>query len=88
MKRLLTALFGLLLVAAPAAHAQFYYVTNADGVTITITGYYDAPGHPVAIPPSINNLTVTEIGTNAFSGDGVTGVTIPGGVTNIEDGAS
>jgi hypothetical protein len=85
---------GLLLLAAPgAAQAQFYYSENPNvgfsnnAVTITITGYYGPDGN-VSIPATIDGLTVTGIGQDAFyECIGVTNVTIPGSVTSIGDGA-
>ena len=81
-------LLSLLLLAAPtAAQAQFDYTTNADGVSITITGY-TGPGGAVTIPTNINGLTVTSIGEEAFLlYSGLTSVGIPGSVTNIGSGA-
>jgi len=84
----------LLLFSVAAVHAQFTYTTNAGGTSITITG---GPGGAVNIPGSINGLTVTSIGEQAFGGywaEGgiyfqpnvlLTSVTIPGSVTNIGD---
>ena len=61
--------------------SQFTCTTNA-GV-ITITGY-TGPGGAVTIPSSINSLTVTSIGSNAFENfTNLTGVTIPSSVTSI-----
>jgi hypothetical protein len=76
-------LFGLLLLTAPEiAQAQFSYTTNADGISITITGY-SGPGGAVTIPTNINGLTVSSIGTNAFYDDTeLTSVIIPESVTN------
>ena len=78
------ALVGLLLLAAPAAlQAQFDYTTNADGASVTITGY-TGPGGAVTIPTNINGLTVTTIGPDAFLENyGLTSITIPGTVTSI-----
>jgi hypothetical protein len=93
MTRTWPVLLGLLLLAAPAVvQAQFSYTTNADGITLTITGY-SGPGGAVSIPAAINDLQVINIGENAFaSGEfdenrSLTGVTIPFGVTNIGSGA-
>ena len=61
----------------------FTYTTN--GGAITITGYNPAGGSNVVIPSSINGYPVTSIGFGAFSGAGITSVTIPASVTNIED---
>ena len=85
MKSTWPVLFGLLLLAAPAtAQAQFSYTTNADGVSLTITGY-TGPPWAVTIPATINGLTVAGIGDDAFFDSGVTNVTIPDGVTSIGD---
>ena len=60
MKKLLSAIFGLMLVAAPAsvqaANPVFLYFTNS-GNTITITNY-TGPGI-VAVPSTITGLNVT-----------------------------
>jgi hypothetical protein len=73
----------LLLLGAPALQAQFEYTTNADGASVTITGY-TGTGGDVIIPAIINNLAVTSIGTNAFEDCAtLTGVIIPEGVTSI-----
>ena len=75
----------LLLLAAPAAQAQFSYSTN-DG-TITINGYTGSGG-ALTIPIRINGLPVTSIGTSAFiSLTSLTSVTIPDSVTSIGDSA-
>ena len=58
------------------------YITNAND-TLTITGYTGAGG-AVTIPNTINGLTVTSIGTNAFfDSTNITSVTISGNITNI-----
>jgi PKD repeat protein len=75
-------LLGLALLAAPAAQAQFTYVTNNG--TITITGY-TGPSGPVTIPSTINGLPVTAIqGTAGFENKGITSVAISASVTNIQ----
>jgi hypothetical protein len=65
----------------------FTYTTNADNTnTITITGFNQSPPpvNSVTIPSTINGLTVTSIGDNAFLYCGsLTNVTIPGTVTSI-----
>ena len=77
----------LLLLALPAVlQAQFTYTTNADN-TITITGY-NGFGGAVAIPSTINALTVTAIGDSAFyEWFTLTSVTIANNVTSIGDSA-
>jgi hypothetical protein len=83
MKRTWLILLGLLLFVAPAAEAQFSYTTNADGISITITGYIGVGG-AVTIPAATNGVAVTMIGTNAFyNRTHVSSVTIPGSVTSI-----
>jgi hypothetical protein len=63
----------------------YSWTTNADN-TLTITGY-SGPGGVVTIPGTINGLTVTSIGTNAFQYSSLTSVTIPNSVTSIGDAA-
>jgi hypothetical protein len=82
----LRTVLGLLLLAVPAARAQFTYTTNSDGISITITGYTNY-SPIVVIPTNINGLDVTSIGTNAFYYSGVTSITIPDTVTNIGSNA-
>ncbi len=88
MKRTWRLIFGLLLLAGPAAEAQFSYSTNADDTnTVTITGY-TGPGGAVTIPTTNSaGLLVTGIGGLAFSGTELTSVTIPGSVTTIGEEA-
>ena len=79
-KRLI--LSGLLLLAAQAAQAQFTYLTNNG--SIIITGY-TGPSGPVTIPGTISGLPVTAIQETAgFENEGITSVTIPASVTNIQ----
>ncbi len=71
------------------ARAQLLYVTNADGVSVTITGLYSTLYWMLLIiPATINGRTVTAIGETAFADDyGLTGITIPNTVTTIEEDA-
>jgi hypothetical protein len=75
----------LILATAAAVQAQFDYVTNADGTTISITGY--SGPDVVTIPPAISGLPVTGIGDHAFYYDGLISVTIPSSITNIGQSA-
>ena len=72
-------------VMLPAVvQAQFNYVGN-DNNTITITGYI-GDGGSVSIPSTIDGMSVTSIGDNAFYGcNGLTSVAIPNSVTSIGD---
>ena len=66
-------------------HAQDFDYTIANG-SITITNY-TGPGGNVAIPATIDGMPVTAIGGQAFLGrTTLTAITIPDGVTNIQDG--
>jgi hypothetical protein len=81
---LLAIPLGLLLLLASAApgQAQFLYSLNGDN-TVTITGYR-GPNGSVSIPPSINGISVTGIGTYAFFGfTYLTSITIPASVNSI-----
>ncbi len=83
----LSALF--LAATAPVVEAlqsgDFIYTT--DGIAITITGYTGSGGE-LSIPDTIDGLTVTGIGEQAFeSCSGLTRVTIPDSVTTIGDWA-
>jgi hypothetical protein len=75
----------LLIGGARAVQAQFDYTTNADGISVTITGYTGFSFMDVAIPGTLDGLPVTAIGTNAFAGDDISSVTIPDSVTSIGD---
>ena len=66
MKRRWPVFLGFLLIAAlTAAQAQFGYMTNAGGTSVTITNY-TGTGGAVVIPSAINGLPVTAIGQQAF----------------------
>jgi hypothetical protein len=70
----------LLLLALPAAQAQFTYTTNNGTITIT---QYKGPGGAVTIPDKLNGLPVTSIGIAAFRSDTLANLTIPKSVTSI-----
>jgi len=73
----------LLFSLASSVQAQFTYTTNNG--TITITGY-TGTNSVLTIPSTIDDLPVTDIGTNAFTGNVyIISVTIPNSVTNIGD---
>ncbi len=79
---------ALFLLALPViVQAQFIYVTNSDGNSITITGY-NGPGGAVFIPNYINGYSVTVIGNGAFADStNLTGVTTPTTAARIGEGA-
>jgi hypothetical protein len=59
------------------------YLYSIINGTITITGY-TGPGGAITIPSTINGLTVTSIGNDAFyTNTSLTSVTIPSSVTSI-----
>jgi hypothetical protein len=89
----------LLFAGAEAVQGQLIYTTNADGLTLTLTGYAGTrSAGPLIIPSTVNGLTVVNIGNGAFNGGSIggsngpigvvielypTSVTIPDTVTNI-----
>lgn len=62
----------------------YYFVDNGDG-TATITGLDDSGDYStdIIIPDTVDGLTVTKIGDNAFMDCGLAKVTIPASVTEI-----
>ena len=81
-----TSFAGLPTGSNPAS--QFNYTTNDDAITIT---GYTGTNDDVSIPSTIYGLPVTSIGSVvgnvAFEDSGLTSVTIPDSITNIELGA-
>jgi len=85
-----TALIAVITVGAFAQQynpeSDFKVTKSADGKSITITEYV-GKATVVNIPPKIQNLPVTNIGT-AFQNQGmITSITIPEGVTTLVGGA-
>ena len=79
---MLTGMVLFTLSQALPTQAQDYGYSTI-GRTVTITSY-KGPGSSVTIPTTIEGLTVTGIGTNAFYGcSRVSSVAIPNGVTWI-----
>jgi hypothetical protein len=68
-----------------AAESDYSYVDNGDG-TATITGYSGTDTNLV-IPSTVDGLTVTSIGADAFENKGISEVTIPNTVQTIGSGA-
>ena len=91
MKKALLIFLAFLLQGLLPALAQFSYNTNADGSSITITGYTGVSGS-VTIPTNINGFAVNAIGAYVFDAviqadAGLTNVVIPDSVTSIGDSA-
>jgi hypothetical protein len=83
-----TLFFAAGCLAAVSVRSQLLYVTNADGISVTITGYTNSVPNTLVIPANINGLTVTAIGGGAFAGiSDLTGVTIPSTLASIGGGA-
>jgi hypothetical protein len=86
MNAVIRNLLGVvILVSGQNLFRQFDYFTNADGTSITITGYSGPSA--LVIPSAINGLSVTGIEEFAFGGSDISTVTIPASVTNIGDAA-
>jgi hypothetical protein len=76
--------FMMVLMASAIANAQLQYVTNADGVSVTVTNYLGDVPSQVVIPDTFDGLAVTGIGDNAFVGySELLSVIIPNSVTNL-----
>ena len=95
MKRLLAMLMALVLFSAwadtwtdPDTGYTWYYSINGDTAVIYndfSAAIYPSPKGSVTIPSTLGGKPVTSIGYNAFYGcSGLTSVTIPGSVKNIE----
>ncbi len=77
----------LCLTPLMSASAQDYYFYTNSGGTITVARYIGPPGD-MTVPDTLNDLPVTEIGSQAFySQSGIAGVTIPDSVTLISGSA-
>jgi len=77
--------FGWVLLAIQiCSQAQFVYVTNADGITVTITDHTGPKFVAVTIPSTLRGLALTRIGTNAFDGSGIDSVIIHDSVTPVQ----
>lgn len=73
---------GLLLLAGVVtAQAQFDYITYNGGAIIT---GYSGPGGALTIPATLGGLPVTGIEGSGFEDKGLTSVSIPATVTNME----
>jgi hypothetical protein len=90
MKHILRILLiAALLAFIPQHHALCdadYTYTAADGKAV-ITAYLGKGGE-VEVPAALDGVPVREIGSSAFSNQGaLTGVTLPEGITVVQDGA-
>ena len=78
--------FGVCLSALPLSAGDFTCTTNKDDTLCLVR--YSGKGGDVTIPPSIDGKPVTVIGKGAFYRcAGLTGMTLPDSITNIEDGS-
>jgi len=89
MKRIIICLLLVVPLFAVCIHAQqseadFTWKKSGDGVIIS---KYVGNSTVVQIPQQIQGMPVIGIGTAAFSGKQLTGVTIPNSVTSIEEHA-
>ena len=76
-------IFSLTWLALPMlTQAQFTFTTNNGAITIT---GYTGSGGTVVIPAATNGYPVTTIGVAAFEEAALISLTIPDGVTSIED---
>lgn len=66
------------------------YKINGDSATITavtVAGTMTAVSGEIVVPEDINGIEVTSFGQTFLMNTGITSVTIPSGVTNIQDSA-
>jgi hypothetical protein len=73
-----------MLAASAIASAQLRYATNADGMSVTVTGYSGAEPSQIVIPDNFNGLPVSGIGYEAFADfSKLESVIIPDSVTSL-----
>ncbi len=71
-------------MASTIANAQLQYVTNANGVSVTVTNYLGDVPSQIVIPDTFDGLAVTGIGDEAFVGySELQSVIIPNSVTRL-----
>ena len=85
MRRILPVLLGLVLCVVPASlQAQFGYLTNTGGTTVTITNYTGTNTVVVIPTTNLDGLVVTGIAANAFKKlTNITSITFPDTLTSI-----
>ncbi len=76
---------GKVIVTTPSADV-FDYKNDAAGTGVTVTGY-NGGDKSVTLPEKIDDKTVTGVDKGAFTGSGITDITVLGKTTAIADGA-
>ena len=69
----------------PGAYSRgLAYTLNEDGASYSVTDIGDCADTDVIIPATYKTLPVTAIGVSAFSGYGITSITLPDSIISIE----
>ena len=86
MTKIMLALLGLIVLAAPTAvqaqASDYQWTTNSDDTGVIIN-VYSGPGGDVIIPDTLMGLPVVSIASRAFEQTNLTSVLIPNTVTSL-----
>jgi hypothetical protein len=75
---------AVMLTTSVTTNAQLQYVTNADGMSVTVTNYSGTEPSQIVIPDTFDGLAVTGIGNEAFADfTKLESVVIPDSVTSL-----